>query len=98
LGDLISFLTDLGQSSISLSDAQYQVLNTHSICGNGVIGVMQRGKDYWNSIKKQAMGRGSVKTHDVCQPIADFCNHMSVFAEVCATRSVRTMTGTKTQG
>jgi hypothetical protein len=109
LGYLIPCSTDRGQSSINLSEAQYQVLNTHSICGNGVIGVMQRGKDYWNSMKNQTMGRGSIKTHsnagrkrqrnnDVYQPIADFFNRISVFTEVHATRSVRTMTGTKTQG
>jgi hypothetical protein len=109
LGYLIPFSTDPGQSLINLCEAQYQVPNTHSICGNGVISVMQHGKDYWNSIKNQAKCRSSVKTqgnagrrwqcnNDVYQPIANFFNCISVFAKVHATRSVRSMTGTKTQG
>lgn len=92
-----------------LTDAHYNILNHHTLCTSGIALLMQRGRSYWSRVKGEVFQYGIPKPHalkgkkramddSLFDGIKDFWSGIEAFAEVRATKTIRTITGLEAQG
>jgi hypothetical protein len=86
-----------------LTHEHLQLLNSQSLCTNGVLLTMQQSGAYWVSIKHSALGVGAAMSHsnsgrkhqldDVYNPVAAFISVLEAYGKTRATRKVSNFAG-----